>query len=298
MTAAGVAAPASVRRPGGPLHEMLGHAYLEMIPTRKAAAQVRHLPRGAWVGVSCSPTAGVEPTLGLVGYMSEQRPDLKPVPHIAARVVRDRAHLADIIARLSAAGVRAVFVPAGDSKEPAGDYTGALDLLRDIAELGHPFRHVGVAAHPEGHPLLDRRELLHLLLEKQPFATYFVTQVCFDPDAIGSWLRDIRRAGVTLHAWPGLSGVLEIPKLLALSLRIGVGRSARMLKRQKGLALSLLNGPRYRPDALLEGLVPYVTDPAMGVYGFHLFSFNNVRATECWRNDTLERLGEMENRTI
>jgi methylenetetrahydrofolate reductase (NADPH) len=131
---------------------------------------------------------------------------------------------------------------------------------------------------------------MRLLIEKQEFASYLVTQMCFDPDALINWLREIRRAGVTLPAWLGLPGVAEIPKLIALSLRIGVGQSVRVLKKQKGLVRKMISARPYQPDDLLAGLQPHLDDPELDIPGFHLFSFNNVEPTERWRVETLERL--------
>ena len=173
---------------------------------------------------------------------------------------------------------------------PAGEYDSSLDLLRDIAEIGHRFEDVGIAAHPEGHPLVDDAELLRLLLEKQPLATYLVTQMCFDPEVLVGWLGRIREAGVTLPAWLGLPGVADIPKLISLSLRIGVGQSVRVLKKQKGLVRRMLSARPYQPDELLAGIQRRLDDPGLDIDGFHLFSFNNVEKTEQWRQQTLQRL--------
>ena len=276
---------------------LLNQAYMEVMPTRAVVDQLVNLPAGSWVGISCSPTEGVEATLDRVDEINRAYPDgrFRLAPHVAARVVRDRVHLSAIVSRLSDAGVRAVLVPGGDSRVPAGDYDSSLGLLRDLAEMDHPFEHVGVAAYPEGHPLIGREELMHLLLAKQPYASYFVTQLCFSPAAIVDWLKSARAAGVTLHAWPGLPGVMELTRLVGLSLRIGVGPSVRMLSRQKGLAKNLLSGRRYRPDTLIDGLVPELAEPDLGVYGFHMFSFNNVEATERWRIETLDRMGKTES---
>ena len=46
------------------------------------------------------------------------------VPHLSARLIRDAAHLEEVLARLQAAGVRELFVPAGDAPEPAGEFSG------------------------------------------------------------------------------------------------------------------------------------------------------------------------------
>jgi methylenetetrahydrofolate reductase (NADPH) len=226
--------------------------------------------------------------------LPEER-QLKLVPHVAARVVRDKGHLREILARLDEARVQSVFVPGGDAAEPAGDYDCALDLLRDIADIGHRFKYVGVAAHPEGHPLVDAAELLRLLMEKQKYSNYLVTQMCFDPGLLIGWLRSIRKAGITLPAWLGLPGVADIPKLIALSLRIGVGQSVKVLKKQKGLVRKMITARPYQPDDLLAGLQPHLDDALLDIPGFHLFSFNDVERTERWRVETLKNLTETTN---
>jgi methylenetetrahydrofolate reductase (NADPH) len=274
------------------LASMMRRAYLEIIPTRTIVERLAHLERHSYVAITCSPANGVEPTLDMVDELralpDERR--LYLIPHVAARVVRDKGHLREILARLDEAGVESVFVPGGDAEQPAGDYDCALDLLRDIAEIGHRFDYVGVAAHPEGHQLVGDAELLRLLKEKQKVANYLVTQMCFDPELLVRWLRSIRREGVTLPAWVGLPGVADFPKLIALSMRIGVGQSIRVLKKQKGLVRRMIAARPYQPDALLSGLQPYLDDPVLDIPGFHLFSFNDVERTERWRVDTLEKL--------
>ena len=279
---------------GRVLAGMMGQAYLEVIPTKTIVDRLVHLPQHSYLSITCSPATGVGPTLDMVDELRalpEER-QLKLVPHIAARVVRDKGHLREILARLDEAEVESVFVPGGDAVKPAGDYGCSLDLLRDIADIGHKFEDVGVAAHPEGHPLVDNDELLRLLREKQQYANYLVTQMCFDSDVMISWLRTIRKAGVTLPAWLGLPGVAEIPKLISLSLKIGVGQSVNVLRKQKGLVRKMISAKPYQPDDLLAGLVPYLDDPVLDIPGFHLFSFNNVEKTERWRVKTMKRYTE------
>ena len=279
---------------GQVLAGMMGQAYLEVIPTKTIVDRLVHLPQHSYLSITCSPATGVGPTLDMVDELRalpEER-QLKLVPHIAARVVRDKGHLREILARLDEAEVESVFVPGGDAVKPAGDYGCSLDLLRDIADIGHKFEDVGVAAHPEGHPLVDNDELLRLLRDKQQYANYLVTQMCFDSDVMISWLRTIRKAGVTLPAWLGLPGVAEIPKLISLSLKIGVGQSVNVLRKQKGLVRKMISAKPYQPDDLLAGLVPYLDDPILDIPGFHLFSFNNVEKTERWRVNTMKKYTE------
>jgi methylenetetrahydrofolate reductase (NADPH) len=275
---------------------LLDQAYLEIIPTPSILDRLVHIPRHCFVGISCSPKHGIEPTLALVESLRElpEEQQLKLIPHISARVIRDKGHLRQVLARLDAARVESVFVPAGDRSEPIGRYADSLELLRDIAEIGHNIEDIGVTGHPEGHPFIDDRQLMWFLKEKQQFSTYLVTQMCFDPQAIVNWLKQVRVAGITLPAWIGLPGVTDISKLVSLSLRIGVGQSLDMLKKQKGLLKNLMTFKPYRPDDLLTGLAPYISDPGLNIPGFHLFSFNDVERTENWRKETFEKLNQLQ----
>ena len=230
----------------------------------------------------------VDVTLELVDRL--QGRDFHLVPHIAARQVRDRAHLQDIIQHLSGQGVRALFVPGGDLPTPVGVFDSSLSLLREMAEIGHDFKHVGVAAYPEIHPGIDPDTLFAALLAKQEFATYLVTQICFDAEVLQCWLQDMRERGIELPAWIGLPGVMDRLKLLKTSLSIGVGESARFARKQTGLLGKLLQSAQYRPDDLVAGLVPAIVNPALAIDGFYLFSFNQVQETVAWRNTILQQL--------
>ncbi len=276
---------------------LLRRAYLEVFPTSTILDRLVHIPRHAYVSITCSPAKGLEPTLELVEKLRAlpEKRQLKLIPHIAARMIRDKGHLREILARLEAARVESIFVPAGDAPKPAGEYDNALAVLRDMADIGHNIEDVGIAAHPEGHPLVDDRELLEFLQQKQPFATYLVTQMCFDPQALVEWLKRIRTAGVTLPAWIGLPGVADVGKLLSLSLRIGVGQSVNMLKKQKGLLRRVISTRPYQPDDLLAGLEPHLDDPELDIPGFHLFSFNDIERTERWRTESLAKFNGEHN---
>ena len=268
---------------------LLDQAYMEVFPTKSILDRLVHIPRHSYVAITCSPVHGLEPTLELMEdlrALPEER-QLRLIPHIAARMVRDKGHLREILARIEAASVNSIFVPGGDAQKPAGEYDNSLHLLRDIAEIGHSIKGIGIAAHPEGHPVVDDRELLRLLQQKQPFSTYLVTQMCFDPEALVAWLKDIRNAGVNLPAWIGLPGVADMSKLISLSLRIGVGQSVSMLKKQKGLFRKIFSAKPYQPDDLLAGLAPHLDDPGINIPGFHLFSFNDVERTERWRTESI-----------
>ena len=74
-------------------------------------AVAQWIPAGMTVTVTASPTKGLDATLGLTERLAGL--GYHVVPHVSARLVRDGAHLADIVARLTACGVDDVFVPGG-----------------------------------------------------------------------------------------------------------------------------------------------------------------------------------------
>jgi methylenetetrahydrofolate reductase (NADPH) len=135
----------------------------------------------------------------------------------------------------------------------------------------------------EGHPLIDDEELDRALMDKQPFASCVVTQLCFDADAILGWISDIRHRGIRLPVYVGLPGVVDRKKLLQVSLKVGVGDSARFLKKQAGLVGMLLKPDGYSPDEPVERLAPSAGDKHYDIAGLHLYTFNQVEGTEQWR---------------
>ena len=263
-------------------------AYMEVFPTDTIESRLDVLEPNSYVAVTCSPSKGVEVTLDMSERLANR--GFKVVPHVAAKMVRDKRHLQEIIARLNDLPIISIFVPGGDADAPLGDYPTALALLRDVAEIDHNFTEIGVAAHPEGHPDVDTGELTRALLRKQEVANYLVTQMCFDAAVIAAWLRSIREQGVTLPAWLGVPGVADRASLLKTSLRIGVGDSLRYLKRNPKAAARLMWSNEYRPDDLLFELAPYLADPAYDIHGHHVYCFNQVEKTEQWRHDFLEEL--------
>ncbi len=271
-------------------------AYMEIFPTPTIESKLDILEPQSYVAITCSPSRDVNVTLDMAERLA--RRGFKLVPHIAARMVKDGAHLREIMQRLDDLPIVSMFVPGGDAPKPAGKFSCALDLLRAISGFDHKFTEIGVAAHPEGHPSISRGELMEQLVNKQEFATYLVTQMCFDADVLGSWLREIRELGVTLPAWIGLPGVSDRSTLVKTSLRIGVGDSLRYLKNRGRIAARLLKSKTYRPDGLLADLAPLLADPFYNISGHHIYCFNQVERTEQWRHEFLDTLQAEQARTV
>lgn len=266
----------------------LEHSRLELVPTEGIEEQADFLPERTKVALTCL-TRGIEDSLRLTERLMKR--GLQIVPHISARIVADEEHLEEIVRRLEDLDVNEIFVVGGDAKKPAGPFSNALELLSAMAARGHNFEHIGIGGYPEGHPDIDNDALNQALLDKQPFATYIVSQMCFNPETIVDWVAGIRRQGVRLPVVVGIPGVVEKKRLFQISRKIGVGGSARFLRKHAGLMgslfASILRSGSYRPDGLVKELVSYVGNQDHNITGFHIYTFNQVGSTEKWRQQML-----------
>jgi methylenetetrahydrofolate reductase (NADPH) len=263
--------------------DLLQHPRYEVIPSSGTEeAVVEHVPLEVTMTVTTSPAKGLEPTLALSERLAER--GYRVVPHIAARHVRDRVHLAEIVERLQATGASDVLVLAGDAETPAGEFDGALPLLQALAELGQPFRDVGITGYPESHAVISDAATIKAMFAKEAFSTYIVSQICFDPRATATWMRAVWDRGTRLPIHIGLPGAVPGTKLLQVCERIRVGDSIRLLRADE----STLSG-EFDPDALVRGLDESLGDDAPpNLGGFHIFTFNALAETERWRGRLLE----------
>jgi methylenetetrahydrofolate reductase (NADPH) len=87
-----------------------------------------------------------------------------------------------------------------------------------------------------------------------------------------------------------MPGCVDYAKLVRISMKIGMGESARFLRHNRNVLTRIMTR-QFKPSRLLEGLAQVVTDPDANVGGFHLYTFNEVARTERWRRQTLQRLG-------
>jgi len=272
------------------LIRVLANPKFELLPLKSVDAQSAFLPVGATVSVTASPSKGIEATIELTVRLAER--GFLAIPHLSARMIRDRAHLKSLLAGLAAGGISRAFVVGGDADEP-GDYPDGLSLLRAMAELGHPFAEIGIPCYPQGHATIPDDRLLAALAEKQGFATSMTTQLCFDPKAIRTWLLDRRADGISLPVTIGIPGVAELHKLIEISARIGVRDSRRFVTKNTALVGRILRPGGYRPDGLLAALAPLLLDPLADVHGLHLYTFNQVETTEEWRQAYLAGLAAL-----
>jgi methylenetetrahydrofolate reductase (NADPH) len=247
----------------------------------------------AWLGedvtitVTGSPSRGLGATLDLSERLAGR--GYRVVPHLPARQVRDAAHLAELLDRIEAAGIRRLFVPAGDTSEPAGAFESAAALLAAMGERRAGFDEIGITGYPESHHLIPDEETIRAMFAKSEMATDIISQICFDAGTIVDWIHNVRERGTRLPIWIGLPGIVDYRKLARISMKIGLGESARFIGHQHGWLRRLLTR-RFSPDGLVRQLAPAAADPEARIAGFHLYTFNEVERTERWRRRTLDRL--------
>lgn len=260
----------------------------EIVPMKSLGAAVDALPTSGFVSVTCSPTKGIAETQRVTEDL--QRRGHRPIPHIAARLVRDRAHVTELARWLRNSGLERVFLVGGDAPD-AGAYPGAVELLADLLDTDHGLDAIGVAAYPDGHAFLSDRIIDDALRTKQAMlrdagvAGYCSTQMCFDPHTVAAWLTRIRGDEIDLAVHLGISGVVDKAKLLRMGVRLGIGQSLGYLKKNRAAVAKMLTSSAYDLDDLL---VPLQEDlVTQGVTGLHVFTFNQVEATNTWREAQL-----------
>jgi methylenetetrahydrofolate reductase (NADPH) len=261
---------------------LLAASRYEVLPTaRTEQAVVESVPREVTITVTASPVKGLEPTLSLAEALA--RHGYEAVPHLSARLVRDRSHLADIVARLTEAGIADVFIPAGDADPPAGRFDSALALLEELDAMGRPFAEVGVTGYPQSHPVIGDDITVQAMWDKRRYATYLVSNLCFDPATLRRWIGRIRARGVSMPLYVGLAGPIDRARLLKMAAKIGVAESSRFLTGHASWFAHLATPGAYNPDRLLGRVGMTLMKPSANVPGFHIFTFNQLKLTEDWR---------------
>ena len=234
---------------------------------------VSHLPRQTW-----------SETFEACAALSKAGCD--PIPHIPVRLLDDQWQLVEVLRRASDAGVREPLLLAGDYPKAKGSFAQVLDALRSGVVLAQGFTRVSFAGHPEGHPAVAARDIWQAQVDKwrlareQGLEVSFVTQFFFAADPFFQWACKLRSAGVDARLVAGLAGPADIPKLLRLAKRCGVGPSLRLLSTRGSALLNLLTD--HDPGALMRELAAEGQRCAGLFDGVHLFSFGGFARTASW----------------
>lgn len=215
----------------------------------------------------------------------------EPMPHLSARRIESLSELEAMVTRAAEeARARRMFLVAGDPAVPAGPFEDTMALLRTGLFERNGFRTIGIAGHPEGHPVMDQATIWRALEEKhaeiraREMTTLIVTQFGFDAAPFLAWLAELRSRGIDAPVRIGIPGPAGIKTLLRFATHCGVGVSASVMARY-GLSITRLLGTA-GPDRLVEALAGSL-QPAHGDVRLHFYPFGGVEKTMNWINDYL-----------
>lgn len=204
----------------------------------------------------------------------------EPIPHLPARSIRNQAHLQTILTHLrDTAQIRQALV-IGGSRDPIGDYTSTLQLLKTGLFEG---LQVGIAAHPEGMPHLSDAACDAVLRQKVQFAQetglqlFLITQWSMNPAAVHRWLDRIQSFN-TFPIYLGIPGPASLTSLMKFAAICGVRASWTGLRQQSGKLGQLLT--LQTPDALVEALGDRIDH-------FHVYTFGGISQTATWLHQAM-----------
>ena len=214
----------------------------------------------------------------------------EPIVHLSARRLTSREELDNYLARITGeAGVKRVFLIAGDPPEPEGPFEDSLQVIESGLLEKHGITIAGIGGHPEGHPNVSKDDLWVWMenkiaaLRERGIVPLVVTQFAFDDDAIVEWVGEMRRRGIDVPVRLGVPGPAGIKRLLGFAARCGVGASASVMKKY-GVSVTNLLGSA-GPDKLVDSLDRKLNDGEHGRVRLHLYPFGALRASAEWVND-------------
>jgi methylenetetrahydrofolate reductase (NADPH) len=286
-----MSSPASaVERTTGIAAELVSGGSLEMGARRPEDAReiASLLPAGTPVYVNHLPRHRLLDTLPTLVAVREA--GLEPVPHIAARRIKDRAELQTFLARaVGEAGVRKALILGGDEPGAVGPYADGASLIREGLLAASGLREIGLPGYPEGHPHIPRALLEKAFAEKlalaaaQGLGAYVVTQFSFAPARVVEYCAELARSAPAVPIYVGLAGPTNPVALLRFAQRCGVSASLRALRTQGMDAVRLVT--HTDPADQLTALAHYcAVHDDCNVVGVHLFTFGGVTSAATWMN--------------
>ena len=214
----------------------------------------------------------------------------EPMPHFPARIIRDKAMLADWIARYKAeADVKQALLLAGGVSQPVGELASSMDLIE--TGLFDGFERLHVAGHPEGNKDIDPdgsdRNVMAALRWKQAFRDRtdakmaLATQFCFDAGPVIDWVNRLNAEGVDIPVHIGVAGPAKLQTLIKFAISCGVGPSLKVLQK-RAMDVTKLLLP-YEPTEFVEALAAHkAANPAFGIESVHFFPLGGIKTNATW----------------
>ena len=217
------------------------------------------------------------------------RDGLRPVPHIPARIVPDRAALADWVGAYRDGGATSALLLGGGLSTPRGDFADSMQLLE--TGLFADFDRLFISGHPEGNRDIDAdggdAEVMRALRFKADFAARtdaameIVTQFCFEAQPVIDWANRLQAAGIDMPIRIGTAGPAKLQTMLKFAIMCGVGPSLRVLQRRARDVTKLLLP--YEPTDFLTAIARHkASAPDFAIHAAHVFPLGGITATTDW----------------
>jgi len=213
------------------------------------------------------------------------------MPHFPARIIKDRATLADWIARYQGeADVKQALLLAGGVAAPHGDFSDSMQLMETglFDEAG--FTRLHVAGHPEGNRDIDTSGTANVdaaLRWKNDFQTRtdakmaIATQFAFEAKPIIAWADSLRDAGITLPVHIGIAGPAKLQTLIKFAIACGVGPSLKVLQK-RAMDVTKLLLPYEPTDVLRELAAHKAANPDFNISHVHFFPLGGIKTNATW----------------
>lgn len=255
----------------------------ELDGLREAAPLIRP---GTQIAVTFLPGEEMEQRVEAAKLVREL--GFEPIVHLSARRLTSHEELDSYLARITGeAGVKRVFLIAGDPPESEGPFDDSLQVIESGLLEKHGITIAGVGGHPEGHPNVSKEDLWVWMEKKlaalraRGITPLVVTQFAFDDDAIVEWVGEMRARGIDAPVRLGVPGPAGIKRLLGFAKRCGVGASANVMKKY-GISITNLIGSA-GPDKLVDSLDRKLSHEH-GRVRLHFYPFGALTASAEWIN--------------
>ena len=212
------------------------------------------------------------------------------MPHFPARIIKDKAMLADWIARYQGeADVKQALLLAGGVAQPHGDFHSSMQLME--TGLFGDFDRLHVAGHPEGNRDIDTdgsdKNVMEALRWKQRFSETtdakmaLATQFAFEAKPIIAWVNALNAAGITLPVHIGIAGPAKLQTLIKFAIACGVGPSLKVLQK-RAMDVSKLLLPYEPNDVVAELAAHKAANPDFGIEAVHFFPLGGIKTNAKW----------------
>jgi len=249
-----------------------------------------YLPKGTRLYIAHIEGVPLDDMVATAARLNAQGYDV--MPHFAARIIKDKATLADWIARYQGeADVDQALLLAGGVAKPYGDFESSMQLLETGLFDAAGFKRLHVAGHPEGNKDIDPdgsdKNVMDALRWKQGFSNRtdakmaMATQFMFESKPVFEWAAALKDAGIDIPIHIGIAGPAKLQTLVKFSIACGVGASLKVLQRRARDVTKLLLP--FEPTQLLTEFAAHKSaNPETNIEQVHFFPLGGIKTNANW----------------